>query len=246
MDHWGAASATTGSPRVKAEFVPARSLRLVGYWGIYRQAVPYIWMASAPENAGLAPIVSRQFGGGFDIEPARWLRLGVEAFDKRYRDYPVDPAIPSRVLVSSSADFDSPFVGPLVSEGQVHAAGIDTVAVVGAGPRLRVTANYSYWHVSQLGLDRTWRPAEHELRHQGRVELLYRPADRWSTGFRWRYSSGRPYTPFDPKASIKAGRGVYDLARINTLDYPDYRRLDARVDRTFVAGRMATLLYLRG
>ena len=156
----------------------------------------------------------------------------------------MDPAIPSRVLVSSSADFDSPFVGPLVSEGQVHAAGIDTVAVVGAGPRLRVTANYSYWHVSQLGLDKTWRPAEHELRHQGRVELLYRPADRWSTGFRWRYSSGRPYTPYDVKASIKAGRGVYDLARINTLDYPDYRRLDARVDRTFVAGRTATTAVL--
>ena len=171
IDHWGAASTTAASPRVKAELAPARYLRLVGYWGIYRQGVPYIWQASAPENAGLAPIVSRQFGGGFDLEPKRWLRLGVEAFDKRYDNYPVDPAIPSRVLVSSSADFDSPFVGPLVSEGQVHAYGVDTVAALSAGPRVQVTANYSYWHVSQLGLDEVWRPAEHELRHQGRVEL---------------------------------------------------------------------------
>jgi hypothetical protein len=243
LDHWGAASVTAGSPRLKAEFVPARYLRLVGYWGIYRQGVPCIWMASAPENAGLAPIVSRQFGGGFDIEPKRWLRVGVEAFDKRYDHYPVDPAIPSRVLVSSSADFDSPFVGPLTGEGEVHATGIDTVTVVSAGSRVQVTANYSYWHVSQLGLDEVWRPAEHELRHQGRVELMYRPADRWSTGFRWRYTSGRPYTPYDVKASVKAGRGVYDLTEINTLNYPDYRRLDARVDRTFVAGRTATMLY---
>ena len=133
IDHWGAASTTAASPRVKAELAPARYLRLVGYWGIYRQGVPYIWQASAPENAGLAPIVSRQFGGGFDIEPKRWLRIGVEAFDKRYDNYPVDPAIPSRVLVSSSADFDSPFVGPLVSEGQVHAYGVDTVAALSAG-----------------------------------------------------------------------------------------------------------------
>ena len=243
LDHWSAASVTAGSPRLKAEFVPAPYLRLVGYWGIYRQSVPYIWMASAPENAGLAPIVSQQFGAGFDAEPTRWLRVGVEAFDKRYENYPVDPAIPSRVLVSSSADFDSPFVGPLVSEGQVHATGIDTVAAVSAGPRLQVTANYSYWHVSQLGLDEIWRPAEHELRHQGRVELMYRPARRWSTGFRWRYTSGRPYTPYDVKASVKAGRGVYDLNQINTLNYPDYRRIDARVDKTFVAGRTATMLY---
>ena len=133
LDHWSAASTTAASPRVKAELAPARYLRLVGYWGIYRQGVPYIWQASAPENAGLAPIVSRQFGGGFDLEPKRWLRLGVEAFDKRYDNYPVDPAIPSRVLVSSSADFDSPFVGPLVSEGQVHAYGVDTVAALSAG-----------------------------------------------------------------------------------------------------------------
>ena len=44
------------------------------------------------------------------------------------------------------------------------------------------------------------------------------------------------------KASVKAGRGVCDLTQINTLNYPDYRRLDARVDRTFVAGRTATML----
>ena len=243
LNHWGAARVTAGSPRVKAEFVPARYLRVVGHWGIYRQGVPYIWMASAPENTGLAPIVSRQFGGGVDVAPTNWLRLGVEAFDKRYDNYPVDPAIPSRVLVSSSADFDSPFVGPLSGEGRVHAAGIDAVAAVAAGARLHITANYSYWHVSQLGLDDVWRSAEHELRHQGRVELMYRPAERWSTGFRWRYSSGRPWTPYDVKASIKAGRGVYDLTQINALDYPDYRRLDARVDRTFVAGRTSSMLY---
>jgi hypothetical protein len=243
LDHWSAASATAASPRVKAEFVPARYLRLVGYWGIYRQGVPYIWQASAPGNAGLAPIVSHQFGGGFDLEPKRWLRFGVEAFDKRYDNYPVDPAIPSRVLVSSSADFDSPFVGPLVSEGQVHAYGVDTVAALSAGSRVQVTANYSYWDVSQLGLDEVWRPAEHELRHQGRVELMYRPADGWSTGFRWRHTSGRPYTPYDVKASIKAGRGVYDLNQINTLNYPDYRRIDARLDKTFIAGPTRIMLY---
>jgi hypothetical protein len=244
LDHWSAASVTAGSPRVKAEFVPARYLRLVGYWGIYRQGVPYIWMASAPQNAGLAPIVSTQFGGGFDIEPRRWLRLGIEGFDKRYDNYPVDPVVPGRVLVSSAADFDSPYVGPLVSGGQVHATGIDTVAQVTAGARLQFTANYSRWRVSQLGLDGVWRSAEHELRNQARVELMYRPARHWSTGFRWRYMSGRPYTPFDVKMSIKLGRAMYDLTAINALDYPTYQRLDARVDRTFVAGRTATMVYL--
>ncbi len=244
VDRWGAASVTAGSPRLKAEFLPARFLRVVGYWGLYRQGVPYIWMASAPVNRGLAPIASRQFGGGLDVEPRPWLRLAVEGFDKRYHNYPVDPAIPSRVLVSSSAEFESPYVGPLVSSGQVHASGVDTVAQFTPGSTFQMAANYSYWHVSQLGLDRVWRSAEHELRHQARVELLYRPNTRWSAGMRWRYASGHPYTPFSVAQSIKRGRAVYDLTQINAADYPAYTRIDVRMDRSFRTRFASTMAYL--
>ncbi|MCX6549560.1 MAG: TonB-dependent receptor [Acidobacteria bacterium] len=243
-DHWSAASVTAASPRVKVEYAARRRIRVSGFWGTYRQSVPYIWMASAPENVSLPPIQSSQFGGGVDVDVRRWLRVGVEGFDKSYRNYPVDPVAPGRVLVSTAAEFDSPFVGPLVSGGQVHGSGIDSVAVLTPASRLQVTTNYSYWDVSQLGLDGVWRRAEHERRHQARVEMAWQPARHWNTGFRWRYVSGHPYTPFDTKASIKAGRGVYDLSRINTLDYPPYRRLDVRVDRTFVKGRTSTMLFI--
>ncbi|HOG27643.1 MAG TPA: TonB-dependent receptor [Vicinamibacterales bacterium] len=232
IDRWGAASLTAGSPRVKAEIVAGRSVRLVGHWGIYRQGVPYIWMASAPDNIGLAPMASRQFGGGLDFEPRPWLRLAVEAFGKRYRNYPVDPAVPSRVLVSSAADFEPPYVGPLVGAGRVRASGIDSLAQLSPLPGLEVATNYSYWKVSQSGLDRAWRPAEHELRHQARLEVRYRPDGPWSAGFRLRHASGRPYTPFSVPLSVKRGRAAYDLTQINALNYPYYRRLDVRVDRS--------------
>jgi hypothetical protein len=244
VDRWSAPGVTTGSPRVKAEFVPARVLRLVGYWGVYRQGVPCIWMASAPGNIALSPITSRQFGGGFDLTPWPWLRVGIEGFDKRYRDYPLDPVVPSRVLVSASTDFESPYVGPLVSAGRVHASGIDAVAQVTAGPRLRFSTNYSHWRVRQLGLDGIWRSAEHEVPHQARVEMLWRPAPNWSTGFRWRYARGRPYTPFSAAQSIKKGRAVYDFTRINALDYPAYSRIDGRIDRAFAIRRVAAAAYV--
>jgi len=244
LDHWGAASVTTGSPRVKAEFVPARVLRIVGYWGIYRQGVPYIWMASAPGNTGLAPIISRQFGGGFEVAPLAWLRLAVEGFSKRYRNYPVDPAVPSRVLVSSSAEFDSPYVGPLVSAGRVRAGGIDTSAQLTPGGRFQLAANYSHWRVRQLGLDGVWRSAEHEVSHQARIEMLYRPDRKWSTGLRWRYARGHPYTPFSVPLSIKRGRAVYDLTKINQSDYPAYSRIDVRIDRALSIRRVAATAYL--
>jgi hypothetical protein len=244
VDRWSAAGVTTGSPRVKAEFVPVRVLRLVGYWGVYRQGVPYIWMASAPGNISLAPIASRQFGGGINLEPWPWLRLGVEGFDKRYRNYPLDPVEPSRVLVSSSADFESPYVGPLISAGRVRASGIDAVAQVTPGSRFQFATNYSHWRVRQLGLDNVWRSAEHEVKHQARIEVLWRPARNWSTGFRWRYASGRPYTPFSVALSVKRGRAVYDLARINALEYPAYSRIDGRIDRTLSTRHVTVLAYV--
>jgi len=244
IDRWGASATTTGSPRVKADYVLGARARLVGYWGVYRQSVPTIWMASAPQNLGLAPIASVQSGGGIDLELGPAVRVGVEGFDKQYRNYPVDRLAPSHVLVDAAADFESPFVGSLTSDGRVRARGVDTVVTARLGNRLRAVANYSYWQVSQMGSDRVWRRAQHELRHQARLELGYTGPGRWAASARWRYVSGHPYTPFDPKASVKAGRAVYDLTQLNRVEYAPYHRLDVRLDKTFSRTRTSTTVYV--
>ena len=243
-DWWGAPGMTTASPRVKAEWLASRRARLVGYWGMYRQGIPYIWQASDPANVALAPISSKQYGGGIDLELTRGLHAGVEGFDKRSRNYPVDVIAPSHVLVDATTDYESPFVGVLNSGGQVRARGVDTVVTAQLRRGFQAVANYSYWLVSQMGLDNVWRRAELERRHQARLEMAYAPSVHWSAGLLWRYVTGRPYTPFDPKASLKAGRGVYDISQTNALAYPPYQRLDVRADRTFVHGRTRTALYI--
>jgi len=244
VDRWGASSITTGSPRVKADYLLGRRARLVGHWGVYRQAVPYIWMASAPQNVSLAPIGSIQSGGGVNLEVRRGIHVGIEGFNKQSRNYPVDRLAPGHVLVDAVADFESPFVGRLTSGGRVRARGVDSVVWASLGSHLQAAANYSYWRVSQMGLDNVWRRAQHELRHQARLELNYAYPGNWVASLRWRYVSGHPYTPFDPKASIKAGRAVFDLARINTVDYAPYHRLDVRVDKTLTRGRASAILYV--
>ncbi|MCX6544943.1 MAG: TonB-dependent receptor [Acidobacteria bacterium] len=243
VDRWGASGITTGSPRLKGDYLLGNRARLVGYWGEYRQAVPYIWMASAPQNVSLVPIASTQGGGGVDLEMHRGVHLGIEGFDKHYRNYPVDRLAPGHVLVDAVADFESPFVGQLTSGGRVRARGVDTVVSASPGEHLKVVANYSYWRVSQMGFDNVWRRAQHELRHQARLELNYTRPANWAASLRWRYVSGHPYTPFSPTASIKAGRAVFDLTRINTLEYAPYHRLDVRVDKTLTRGRASAIVY---
>ena len=95
---------------------------------------------------------------GVEIVQRKATRLVVEGFDKRYTGYPVDPVAPARVLISALADFESPFVGALVGAGRVRARGVDTVASTRLAGRIDAGLGYSYWHVTQQGLDGVWRP----------------------------------------------------------------------------------------
>ena len=50
---------------------------------------------------------------------------------------------------------------------------------------------------------------------------------------KFKYAGERPYTPFDVERSLQLGRGVYDMNNFNGARYPDYHRLDLRVDKKF-------------
>jgi len=242
VDRSGSSRGVYGSPRVRAEYRVAQNVRVTGAWGVYRQGIPYIWIGSSPQNANLDPVRSRHVIAGVDVALGRGTRVLVEGFDKRYTGYPVDPVAPSRVLISALADFESPFVGTLVSEGRVRARGLDAAVSTALGGHVTAALSYSFWNVTQRGLDGVWRPGDYDIRHQTRLNLGYHRAP-WSATASWRYASGRPYTPYDVAASTKARVGRYDRTRINGERYAPYHRLDVRAERTFRIGKVRLAAY---
>jgi hypothetical protein len=242
-DHPATGSVVVVSPRGKVEYGLSPRVRFTGSWGIFRQDIPYIWIGSDPGNRNLEPIASRQGTVGVELRAWRGMQAIVEAFDKRYRNYPVDPVAPAHVLISAAADFEVPFVTALSSGGRVHARGIDTCIAQRLGSQVDVSVTYSWWRVTQTGLDGVWRPADYDIRHQARLAATWRPGRHWSVGADWRYADGRPYTPIDVKASIKAGSGRYDLTRVNAVRYPPYHRLDLRGDCRLGIGRHAAFVF---
>ena len=243
-DRHGANSRTYGSPRGRIELDVVGGWRAHAGWGVYRQSIPYIWIGSHPANTQLPPIVSEQLVAGVRGAVTSRSRVLVEAFDKRYRGYPVDPSAPQIVLSSAATDFEVPFVGPLSTAGRLRARGVDSVWRREFGTRVVAEAGWSWWRVDQAGLDRVWRRAEYDIRHQARVQVLARPADRWELAARWRYASGRAYTPFDEAASIRAGAARYDRLLVNTETYPAYHRLDVRLDRHFAWNRRRLIVFV--
>ena len=203
----GLTSTWYGSPRTRLEYRPSGGWRLTGSWGQYRQDMPSIWLGSNAANRTLDPVLCVQTTAG--VEGRLWggAFVTVEGFWKRYTGYPIDPAVPSRVLISAGADFESPIVGKLVPSGEVHADGVDTSLSQRVGRSATVSLGYSYWDVSQYNLEKQWIPADYDVRHQARLWLAWHRSKNWSASALWRYASGRPYTPYDVAASIKAGAG---------------------------------------
>jgi hypothetical protein len=242
-DHAGTTSDWYASPRARVEYRPGSRWRLMGTVGQYRQDIPSIWIGSNVENRLLDPVRCLGWTAGFEGAPWRGVQLSVEGFSKRYEGYPIDPSVPSRVLISAGADFESPLVGKLVPSGLVHADGVDTSLSQRIGRSLTIAAGYSYWDVSEYNLEKNWIRADYDIRHQGRIWAVWHGGKRWTASVLWRYAAGRPYTPYDVAASIKARAGRFDRTKTNAVTYDDYHRLDVRAERLFVKGRAAVTVF---
>jgi hypothetical protein len=242
-DRAGTTSEWYASPRARVEYRPGSRWRLMGTVGEYRQDIPTIWIGSNIENRTLDPVRCLGRTAGFEGSPWRGVQLSVEGFSKRYEGYPIDPSVPSRVLISAGADFESPLVGTLVPAGLVHADGVDTSLSQQIGRSLTLAVSYSYWDVREYNLDKHWIRADYDIRHQGRIWAVWHRGKRWTASVLWRYAAGRPYTPYDVAASIKAKTGRLDPTKINALTYDDYHRLDVRAERLFIKGRTAVTVF---
>ena len=242
-DHAGTTSEWYASPRARVEYRPGSRWRLMGTVGQYRQDIPAIWIGSNIENRLLDPVRCLGWTAGVEGAPWRGVQLSVEGFSKRYEGYPIDPSVPSRVLISAGADFESPLVGKLVPSGLVHADGVDTSLSQRIGRSLTIAIAYSYWDVSEYNLEKNWIRADYDIRHQGRVWAVWHGGKRWTASVLWRYAAGRPYTPYDVAASIKARTGRLDRTKTNAVTYDDYHRLDVRAERLFVKGRAAVTVF---
>ena len=239
----GTTSKWYASPRARVEYRPGSRWRLMGTVGEYRQDIPAIWIGSNIENRMLDPVRCLGWTAGFEGAPWRGVQLSVEGFSKRYEGYPIDPSVPSRVLISAGADFESPLVGKLVPSGLVHADGVDTSFSQLIGRSLTIAVGYSYWNVSEYNLEKNWIRADYDIRHQGRIWAVWHGGKRWTASVLWRYAAGRPYTPYDVAASIKAKTGRLDRTKTNAVTYDDYHRLDVRAERLFVKGRVAVTAF---
>lgn len=231
LDRYAYIRATRFSPRLGFTLRLTPRLSAHASAGSYAQQPFFVFLTADPVNRGLVPMRADHLVTGVTWTPAPSLRVTVEAYEKRYRDYPVALEYP-QVTLASAGDAYGPnyYLIPLTSAGRGRTRGIEFLLKKKLTKRLYGQASFTSASSRHSALDGVSRPGGFDSRYLSNITGGYRLSGSWEVAARWVYFSGRPYTPFNSTLSVEQNRAVFDLQRVNAVRARPYQRLDLRID----------------
>lgn len=233
VDDYRILDRTRVSPRAGASYRATDRVTVSVNYGRYYQPPLLPFVVAFPENRDLLPIQADHL-----VTAVSWqrddTRLSAEAYVKRYRDYPVSSQFPSLSLANVGDTFNvRDVLFPMVSDGTGRAEGLELRVENASDGRLFGQANLSVSRTRHAALDTARRPGSYDYPIVLNIDGGVRMSSAWTLSTRLSWLAGRPYTPYDDAKSVEAGRGLFDLGRVNLARLPDYFRLDLRAERRF-------------
>jgi len=225
--------ASSVDPRIGLRWTvaPQTSLSLSG--GIYHQSPTTLELVLDPTNLELQDFEAWHAVAGFERRFAGASRLLIEAYRKEYRDLPIRE---DETLAGSNA---------LRNLGRKQVQGVDLLLEkrIRKGPYGSIILSLS--DSKSRDAQGAWYPDDYDIRRlvsvSGGVPLIA----GWTLGGKWRLVGGRPYTLLPIRPNDVGGYDLDpDFEARNTVRYPDYRRLDLRIDRRLELGGWGVSLFL--
>lgn len=233
------------SPRIGASYNITPVTTINASAGIFYQNPEYIWLASDESNKNLEMIKAEHYIFGIEHYFAPDIRATAEVYRKNYSNYPVSVNNPTYILVNGGSEYGPNLVGSAVSDGYGTVDGFDiSIQKKLSGNGIYGMLNYSYMNSQFQALAGGKVPGAFDQTNQITLTLGYQVAKDWLIGLKYKYATGKPYTPFDTEASIAADRGIYDMSRYNALRIPDYQRIDLRIDKNFTFNNIGIVGYI--
>lgn len=250
------------SPRLGLSYFLDHKTTLNLAYGIHYQSPAYVELTSNPKNRNLKSKYTKQYVVGLERLFREDIKLTVEAYYKSYHDVPI-----SRNLTTADP-FDN-YEGEYVNAGTGYAKGIELFLQKKLTQSFSTIISYSH-SISQAkdprfgnyyDWDYDYRDVftfiggyKSKLNHKDwylnlRKHLWYKItawllplADEVEFSVRFRYLGGRPYTPpvYHPEFQRWL---VEEQQQLNPARFPEYHRLDFRLDRRFFFGSWNMVVY---
>ncbi len=233
------------SPRISASYSLTDLTTLNAAGGVYYQSPSYIWLAVDRNKNSLRDIRADHLVIGIDHLVRDDAIIKLEAFYKWYGDYPVSLVRPYLILANTGAGFagsDDNFssfgLEPLSDEGKGFSRGIE----LSAQKKLSEVPFYGIMSVTYsetrfTPLDGITRPGAYDQKWILNLSGGYKFNEKWEASMKFRFSSGSPYTPFEP-----GGRQL--VSNYLSMYYDPLHSLDVRVDRRWYFSSLTLITYI--
>lgn len=235
----------TFSPRTALSYPLNSRLNLNASIGQYFQSPTYIWLVAQEQNRKLDYIGVNQYVAGLDYLLQEDTKLTVEGYYKDYFDYPVSELRPYLIMVNTGSGwggsddgFASFGLDPLVSQGEGWSRGVElTVQKKYSDKPYYGLLALSYNTSKFRALDGQERYSSYDQRWIINLGGGYVLNDRWEFAGKFRFATGRPYTPYDENGNQNPEQ--YNSARTDAN-----HSLDLRIDRRWYFKQAVLTTYL--
>ncbi|MEI6764922.1 MAG: TonB-dependent receptor [Bacteroidota bacterium] len=244
------------SPRFSASWMINENWSLNFNTGRYYQQPPYTMLgyrnsagALVNRDHNLKYISVDHYVAGVAYQDQKNFKVSVEGFYKMYHNYPFS-VNDSICLASAGADFGVFGNEEVVSRSKGRAFGVEVLGRVKMWKGFNGIASYTYVRSEFQDKNNNYVPSAWDSRHLVSMTLSKTFKRNWSAGFKWRYVSGTPYTPWNLNVSSQIaawdaqGKGYLDYSRFNTERLKAFTQLDVRVDKTWFFKRWSLNLYV--
>lgn len=228
FDHFTLTDESVVSPRVSATYKLTGSTSLNAAWGRFQQTPASYQISPDPRNLSLKSSKAIHYVAGVEHLFRDDTRATVEVYRKDFHDVIVDP--------------DS--TNLLVNTGSGYAQGIEFSLQRKFTDGFVASASYSY-SISRRQDDAVTPEYDFEYDRPHIINLLagMELGEGWQIGAKFQFATGNPYTPV---IGVAKKGGVYYLVDgpVNSARYPDYHKIDVRVDKQFVLNGWALTAYI--
>jgi len=244
-DYFGYTDRFVLDPRVNFILKVSETFNINLAGGIYHQNIPMNILVQNKMFKKLKTPVAYHLVGGFTKMLSEQTKLTVEVYEKKYKNFPVDPFQP-KVFLFDEATKNTFFRAhrQLKDNGEAISRGAEVIIQKKMASGFYGLISTSLSKTKYRDVNGDWHNRIYDNQFMFTFEGGYKPNNSWEFSAKWLYGGGTPYTPFDFIRSKKLRKGIYNLYHINSKRLPDYHSLNLRVDKRFNFANSNLIVYL--
>ncbi|MEW5799214.1 MAG: TonB-dependent receptor [Bacteroidota bacterium] len=228
FDHFEMLNETNLSPRLAATYRITDRTSLNAAWGTFVQSPAAYQISPDPRNLLLRSVHATHYVAGIEHRIGDDTKMLVEMYRKDLSDVIVDP--------------DS--TNLLVNTGSGYAEGIEFSVQKKFTNGFVGSASYSFSTSQRKDTPaQSFYDFEYDRPHIINLIAGMEIGSGWQIGAKFQFASGNPYTPV---LAVTSKNGAFYLVdgTVNSARYPDYHKLDIRVDKQFILAGWSLTAYI--